>query len=104
MLPDVEDDDIYLRAALARYQPDVPFGLATRIVACATAQPQRIGVIGFITRALSEWDYALNVKGAALAAIAVLGLLGGQLGDSNTRSALDVGTVMMADPNWTEEL
>ncbi len=68
------------------------------------AQPQRVGLLTFLTRAMTEWNYALNVKGAALAAIAVLGLLSAQLGDSGTRRVLDVGTVMMADPNWTEEL
>lgn len=102
MLPD--DDDEFLRVALGRYQPEPAFGLATRIVARATAHPQKVGMFTFLVRALTEWDYALNVKGAALAAVMVLGLLSAQLGDSATRDALDVGTVVMADPNWTEEL
>lgn len=102
MLP---DDDIDLRLAMAQYQPQAPDWLAARIVANATAQPQKVGFFTFLKRAFSEWDYALNMKGAALAAFAVLGLLSAQLGANNAAThGLDVRNVLMADPNWTEEL
>jgi len=100
MLPD--NDERLMRMALAQYQPQAPDWLAARIIANATAQPQRVGFLTFIGRSLSEWNYGLQFKSAALAAVAVLGLLSAQLNAGP--HALDVGTVMMADPNWTEEL
>lgn len=103
MLPDT--DEKLLRDALSRYQPEAPDWLATRIVANATAQPQNVGVFTFLSRAFSEWNYGLQFKGAVLAAFAMLGLLGAQLSANNaTTHGLDVRNVLMADPNWTEEL
>jgi|GEM_PF-6128965 len=102
MLP---DDDNDLRLAMAQYQPQAPDWLAACIVANATAQPQKVGFFTFFNRAFSEWDYALNMKGAVLAAFAVLGLLSAQLDANNAAThGLDVRNVLMADPNWTEEL
>ncbi len=100
MLP---DDTQSLRHALTGYQPEAPDWLASRIIANATAQPQKQGLFGMLNRAFSEWNYGLQFKGAALAAFAVLGLLSAQL-NSGPNRLLDVGTVVMADPNWTEEL
>lgn len=101
MLPERHDDP--LRLALAAYQPEPPVWLAARIIANATAQPQKQGLFGFLRRAFCEWDYALQFKGVALAAFAVLGLLSAQF-TTNSHHALDVRNVLMADPNWTEEL
>lgn len=101
MLP--ENDDEFLRRTMAHYQPQMPHALATRIIARATAEPQKLGLFGTLNRAFSEWDYALNMKGAALAAFAALGLLSAQL-NSQDAPGLDVRSVLMADPNWTEEL
>ena len=102
MLPD--DDNTFLRHALAQDMPTPPDWLAARIVANATALPQRQGLFGFLNRAFSEWNYALQFKGAALAAFAVLGLLSAQLNSGPNQRLLDVSSVFMADPNWTEEL
>ena len=104
MLPDDTEND--LRLAMAQYQPQAPDWLADRIVARATAQPQKVGLGTFLARAFGEWDYALQMKGAALAAFAMLGILTAQLSatENYQPAALDVTTVLMADPNWTEEL
>lgn len=101
MLPEMNEKE--LRLALAQYQPHAPDWLASRIVANATALPQKQGLLGMLARAFSEWDYALQFKGAALAACAALGLLSAQLNPVHTQ-ALDVRNVVLADPNWTEEL
>lgn len=105
MLPD-DDNEHELRLAMTQYQPQSPDWLATRIIARATAQPQKVGFFTHLTRAFGEWDYALQMKGAALAAFAMLGVLTAQLNatENYTPAALDVTTVLMADPNWTEEL
>mgnify|MGYP007116569913 CR=1 FL=1 len=103
MLP--EHEDKRLRAALAVDSPTPAPWLASRIVANATAQPQNRGLLGFIERAFSEWDYALNMKGAALAAFALLGILSAEVNPAMaSQPMLDVTTIGMADPNWTEEL
>ena len=99
MLP---DDDNTLRQVLAQYQPVAPDWLATRIIANAVALKQKQGFVGFIARALTEWNYALPAKGAVLAAFAMLGVLGAQL--NSTSHALDPNAIILADPNWTEEL
>jgi hypothetical protein len=101
MLP--EDDDAFMRRVMAQYEPELPDRLASRIVAHATAQRQKMGLAGLLARVFGEWDYALNYKGMALAAFAVLGLLGAELSGS-AQHGLDIRSVMMADPNWTEEL
>ena len=99
MLPD--DNELSIRHLMAQYQPSAPDYLATRIIARATALPQKQGLVGFIIRALSEWHYALPVKSAVLAAFVVLGMFSAQLSQS---TSLDPNAVMLADPNWTEEL
>lgn len=103
MQPD-EMDEATLRRLLATDMPEPPVWLAARIAANATSQPQKLGLLGFLDRAFSEWNYGLQFKGAALAAFAVLGLLSAQMAGGPNPYALDIGTVLMAEPNWTEEL
>ncbi len=99
-----DDEDMILRDALARTAPAVPPGLAARIVAQATAQPQKLGWLTWVRRAFSEWDYALNMKGAALAAFAALGLLSAQLSTPDTSGYGMELTTVLSEPNWTEAL
>jgi hypothetical protein len=101
MLPD--NDDMAMRQMLAHYQPSPHDRLAARIVAHATAQPQKQSLLRILSRAFSQWDYGLQYKSAALAAFAVLGLLSAQLNATHA-PGLDLGSVVMADPTWTEEL
>lgn len=99
-LPDTDDE--FLRPLMAQTTPMPADWLAGRIVARATALPQKQGFLRSLKRAFTEWDYALNVKGMALAGFAMLGLLGAVLSDG--QGTLDLSNVMLADPNWTEEL
>ena len=97
MLP---DDDNELRRLLALDQPMAADWLAARIIARATALPQKENWVGYIARALTDWRYALPAKGAVLAAFAMLGVLGAQL---NSSGHLDPNSVI-GNPAWTEEL
>ncbi len=97
MLP---DDETTLRHTLALYEPMASDWLATRIIARATALQQKQGIVGHLARAFSDWRYALPAKGAALAAFAMLGMLGAQLDGSGH---LDPDSVI-GDPSWTEQL
>ena len=97
MLP---DDEPALRRLLALDQPVAADWLATRIIARATALPQKQGPLGYLARALTDWRYALPAKGAVLAAFALLGMLGAEL---NGSGHLDPDSVI-GNPAWTEEL
>lgn len=99
-----EDADI--RAFLANWKHEEPSAfLATRIVAHATALPQKQpwpqAIVTSFTQAFSQWNYALAYKTAALAACLVLGLFTAQ--DVTSNSDVAGGASVIGDM-WTEEL
>jgi hypothetical protein len=102
MLP--EDDTTHM---LKAYWPDAqpPAGIAARVIAHARSMPQhqpfalRLAIA--MQHAFSEWNYALAYKGAALAAVAALGVF-----TSQNIAVADDGRDMLhiATTSWTEEL
>jgi hypothetical protein len=101
MLP--EDDGFDMLKTHWRDAP-VPAGLAARIIAHARSMPQHqpfaVRLARTLQHAFSEWDYALAYKGAALAAIAMLGMMTSQ--SIATDDSVDM--LHLATTSWTEEL
>lgn len=100
----MQHDDREMRAMLAPFDVHVPTHLAQRIIANATAMPQSRGLFGFVSQAMSQWNYALAYKGMALACFMLLGILSAQT-QTNTLSApssLDMSPLVMAQ-DWMEE-
>lgn len=81
-------------------EPALPAGLAERIIRTARVQPQWQPWWVRITLSLGSWNSGWNVKGAAFAAVAAIGLLSGQLG------AVDTGRSPLETPGmtWSEGL
>lgn len=78
------DDDLNrLRAYWPEEAP--PTGLAERIIRQARSQPQWQPWWLRLTLDLANWQTGWNVKGAAFAAVALMGLLSGQLNAPESR-------------------
>lgn len=102
----MQPDDREIKDFLSQWSAEEPSPfLATRIIANATALPQKqpwhraFGT--FFTHSFTEWNYALAYKGAALALCLMLGIL--------TAHELPQTTPNVARGNaigdmWTEEL
>lgn len=78
----------------------VPAGLAERIIRTARTQPQWQPWWLRATLSLATWNADWRAKSAALAAVAVLGLLSGQLGSTESAG----GFIQTPGMTWSEGL
>lgn len=98
------DNDIVTSLRTHWQDSAVPDGLADRIIRHARSLPQhqpfalRLAIA--LRHAFSEWNYALAYKGAALVAVAMLGMLTSQNIATDTSSDM----LHLATTSWTEEL
>lgn len=99
----MNDEQDLRRRLAAQPRPTPPADLAARIVARATAQPQRPGWRRRLQRALEQWRYGWQVKLASLALCGVLGLLAGHAGAPAGDADLEVAAQAMDQLLWTEE-
>ncbi|MFM9890909.1 MAG: hypothetical protein ACKVOE_09805 [Rickettsiales bacterium] len=93
------DDELNL---LRTHWPEemVPAGLAERITRTALRQPQWQPWWARLTLTLASWNEGWSYKGAALAAVAVLGLISGQLNAPQSRT----GLLQTPGMSWSEGL
>lgn len=99
----LHNEDKELRAMLSPFEVTPPSYLAQRIVANATALPQRRGLFGMFTQAMDQWNYALAYKGMALACFMLLGIITAQQQTQLSAStSMDMSNLAMAE-GWMEE-
>ncbi|MDU9416258.1 hypothetical protein PSGK_10075 [Pseudomonas solani] len=98
----MNDEQDLRRRLAAQPRPTPPADLAARIVAHATAQPQRQPWSRRLQRALEQWRYGWQVK---LASVALCGLLGLLVGHVSTPADddLDVAAQAMSPLLWTDQ-
>ncbi|MDW3711401.1 MULTISPECIES: hypothetical protein [unclassified Pseudomonas] len=97
-----DEQDLHRHLA-AQPQPTPPAGLAARIVAHATAQPQRQGWRRQLAKALENWGYGWQVKLASVALCGVLGLLAGHFTGPGPDDDLVLAAQAVDQLLWTEE-